>query len=164
MIVKIEKSRLFKILLLALIFATLVFIAVQSLLPPAKSTAESEAISDMIEVIIPSGTPSGDAVHKNVSSIGHFAEFALLGAEIAVYIFFFERRRLCLILAPVFSPLVALLDETLQYISKRTPDIADVWTDTAGFVSAYLMLMGIFYLQKYIRKRIKDKNGENNIG
>ena len=84
---KICKNRLFRLLLLALIFATLVFIAVQSLLPPAKSSAESEAVSGAIEVIIPSGTPTGDAVHKNISSIGHFVEFAALGAEIAVYVF-----------------------------------------------------------------------------
>ena len=159
-----KNSKLFRILLLVLIFTTLVFIAVQSLLPPAKSTAESEAVSDIVEVIIPSDTPIGETVHKNVSSIGHFVEFALLGAEIAVYLFVFERKRLYIILAPVFSPIVALLDETLQYVSKRTPDIADVWTDTAGFVSAYLLLMGILYLQKYLRKRTKDENGENNIG
>lgn len=161
---KMQKTLIFRILLLSLIALTLVFIAVQSLLPPEISNAESEAVGEIIEVIIPSDTPTGAQVQKNVRNIGHFVEFAVLGTEVALYVFFFERKLLCLILAPVLSPLAALLDETLQYVSDRAPDIADVWMDTLGFLSLYLVVVGIAYATNYIIKRTKNKNGENNIG
>ena len=160
----VEKRKIFKILMLLLIGLTLAFIAVQSLLPPEVSKAESDAVGEIIEVVIPSDTPAGEQVQRNVRSIGHFVEFAVLGAEIAVYLFFFERKLAWFILAPILSPVVALLDETLQFLSERAPEISDVWVDVLGFVSFFALLTAILYTYDYMKKRMRNKNGENNNG
>ena len=159
-----EKSKIFRLILIVLIILTLIFIAVQSLLPPEVSTAESDAVGEMIEVVIPSDTPVGEQVQQNVRNIGHFAEFAILGAEIAIYLYFFERKLAYIVLAPVLSPVVALLDETLQFLSERAPEIRDVWTDVFGFVSFYALLLGALFTYNHLRKRMKNKDGKNNNG
>lgn len=161
---KISRDNVIRIVLLALILATLVFIAVQSLLPPETSQAESDKVGEIIEEIIPPETPEGEYVQNNIRSIGHFVEFALLGFEVALYVFLFERKLSWLILVPVISPVVALLDESLQYLSDRGPEIKDVWVDVLGFVSLYCVTVGVSYAVKLIIKRMKSKNGENNIG
>ena len=152
-----------RITLIAVIITTLAFIFVQSLLPPETSQAESDAVGEIIEEIIPPETPPGDYVQKNIRSIAHFFEFAVLGFEVALYVMLFERRALWIVLGFLASPTVALLDETLQKISDRAPEISDVWTDVAGYSLIYALTVGAVFAAHFIRKRIK-KNGKDTIG
>lgn len=160
---KIQYKQIFKIALICLIAATLAFIFIQSMLVPEVSKAESDAVGEIIEEIIPPETPPGEYVQKNLRKIGHFFEFAILGTEVAVFVLFFARRIRYVIFSVIFSPLVALCDETIQIFSKRGPSITDVWIDTAGFVSfsaaVYLSYLAVIFIKKKLALRKRENNG-----
>lgn len=158
---KPECVRISKIVLICLIIATLSFIFVQSMLTPEVSKAESDAVGEIVEEIIPPDTPPGEYVQKNLRKIGHFVEFALLGTEVAFFIFLFARRMRYAAAAIVLAPIVALCDETIQIFSGRGPAIADVWVDTAGFVSFSLLVYLFCFAIILIRKKQIGRKQEN---
>ena len=127
-----------KHLLVFLMCVTVTTFFVQSMLPPAVSSAESNAVSDILELIIPSDTVVGRFVHSNIRKIGHFLEYGIFGAECAIYIFAFTKRR-CLdfLIAVAIALFVGLIDETIQIFSGRGPQISDVWLDFFGFACCF---------------------------
>ncbi len=160
---KIEYARIFKIALICLIIATLAFIFIQSMLPPEVSKAESDKVGEIIEEIIPPETPPGEYVQKNLRKIGHFVEFAILGTEISLFVLFFARKLCYGLFSVIFSPLVALCDETIQIFSKRGPSITDVWIDTLGFLSfsalVYLAYVAVILIKKKLTLRKQENDG-----
>ena len=145
-------SRIFLIMLIA---CTLAFTFYQSLLPPEESDQVSTGVSDAIEPIIPSDTPTGAYVHTNLRKIAHFVEFAALGLEIALFVILYlpawgatpRAKRRFILHSYALAPITALIDETIQIFTKRGPEIADVWLDTAGFVTlatlTYLIYLAV---------------------
>lgn len=160
---KTEYVKILKAALICLIIGTLAFIFSQSTLPPEVSKAESDAVGEIIEEIIPPETPPGEYVQKNLRKIGHFVEFLILGTEVAVFVIFFARKIRYGILSVIFSPLVALCDETIQIFSDRGPSITDVWIDTAGFASAsaiaYLIYLAVIFTKKKLALRKRKNDG-----
>lgn len=129
-----------KITLIILIVLTLLFIFSQSMLSKEESSKESNAVGGIIAEILPPGTPVGDYVQSNLRKIAHFAEFFLLGSEVAVFVYFFVKRKPYTLFAYLFALVVALLDETVQIFSERGPAISDVWIDFFGFATAFTLL------------------------
>ena len=148
-----------RIFLITLIICTLCFTFYQSLLPPEQSSEVSEGVSDAIEPIIPSDTPTGSYVHTNLRKIAHFVEFAALGLEVALYVIFFlpafssspRSKFKYIVHSYAAAPIVALLDETIQVFTDRGPAITDVWLDTAGFFSlatiSYLVYLAVVFVR-----------------
>ena len=101
-------------------------------------------------------------MQKNLRKIGHFVEFAILGTEVALFVLFFARKLRYGIFSLIFSPLVALFDETIQIFSNRGPSITDVWIDTAGFISfgalVYLLYFTVIFTKKKLGKK-QENNG-----
>ena len=131
------------------------------MLPPEESTEVSNSVSDAIEPIIPSDTPTGSYVHTNLRKIAHFVEFAALGLEVALFVILFLpifgaqlRKKVRFILGSyIIAPITALLDETIQIFTDRGPAIADVWLDTAGFIClatlAYLIYLAVILIRRH---------------
>ena len=159
------KREIARAMLLILIFATLAFIFVQSMLPKEASKAQSDAVGEIIEEIIPPETPTGQYVQKNIRKIAHFVEFAVLGAELALYVAFFMKRRLFIALSYPAALLAALFDETVQMFSGRGSAIFDVWIDFFGFFIfasiTYAAYFAVFYFYKWL-KGTKFSDGKNN--
>ncbi len=155
------RKKIAAIFLLSLIFATLAFIFIQSALPPETSSAESEAVGDIVEEIIPSDTPTGEYIQLNLRKIAHFVEFALLGFEVAVFIMLFVKRRIFICLSYPFALITAFFDESIQMFSRRGPAIFDVWIDFFGFFTfasltyAIFFVAGAFFTGLKKRKEIK---------
>lgn len=152
----------FRLFLIAMIICTLTFTFYQSSLPKRESAEASQTLSERLEPYIPSTTPTGAFVHKNIREIAHFTEFFTLGAEVALYIIFFaphadsspkSRLRFC-IYSLALSPIIPLLDETFQIFTNRGPEIVDVWLDTAGYVTASVIVFAVYYVTIYIMSRI----------
>ena len=159
----VSKEKILKFSLLALIAATVIFIFVQSALPPEKSSAESEAVGGVIEEIIPSDTKPGAFIQLNLRKIAHFVEFAALGLEIALFVSFFMRRRIFVFLSYPAALITAFFDESVQMFSGRGPAILDVWIDFFGFFFLATLSYVIFFTVKYFLKRGTPKNnGKNN--
>ena len=146
------KTKTAKITLLCLIGATLLFIFSQSMLPPETSSSESEAFSEILELVLPSDTALGSFVHSNIRKIAHFLEYALLGFEVALYVAIFEKRKIFIAISYPFALFTALLDESIQIFSGRGPSVVDVWIDFFGFFTfaslIYLTRFLVFYFNK----------------
>lgn len=154
---KMNFRRVAEILLILLILATVVFIFVQSMLPPEKSAEQSGAVGEIIEEIIPPETEAGDYVQKNLRKIAHFVEFFILGAEVSLYVIFFMPKTKFALMTFPSALILAFFDESIQILSKRGPAILDVWIDFSGFVSASLITYAIFSIIAFIYKKCKQK-------
>ena len=140
-----ERKRI-AILLLCLITLNILFIFSQSMLSREISGAESGAIRALLENIFSYDRPFGAFVLNNLRKIAHFAEFALLGVWVSLYVCFYALdRRGATALSFVFGHLVAFADETIQIFSGRGPAILDVWIDTLGFVTSSVGVYAIFF-------------------
>ena len=90
-------------------------------------------------------------LYQNIRKFAHFAEYAVLGAEVAAYRLSMRRSaRLRLWPVFVFGPIVATIDELLQFISARAPLVSDVLLDCVGYAFGALALWGIFLLWRRI--------------
>lgn len=154
---KLKRTPIFAWVLICAMITTVLSFFIQSALPPEASSAESDAVSDAIEPIIPSDTEIGEVVHSNIRKIGHFVEFGLLGIETALFFFFYTKKRTKELLCCLFSALfIALIDETVQIFSGRGPEISDVWLDFSGFSVLFFVSLGlIFAIYKVYKKTIR---------
>ncbi len=161
---KIKNAPMGALILAVAMVLTVASFFVQSALPPEASSAESDAVSDAIEPIIPSDTPVGEFVHPNIRKIGHFAEFGLLGLEAALLVFFYSKRKAIGALRSfVCAQFIALADETVQIFSGRGPEISDVWIDIFGFSTLFVITVCAAYAARTVMKKIRNRiNGKNN--
>ncbi len=159
------KSRIMfalRILLILLYICSLLFTFYQSSLPKEESQNKSDEVLEWLEPIIPSDTPIGGYVHTNIREIAHFTEFFFQGLFLSLYLSLFHIRRctskrqmLPIIIGTyILSPIVPLLDETLQIFTSRGPEILDVWVDTLGFVSAVSVIFALYFLVTLVIKRL----------
>ena len=146
-----------KILLIAAVILTLAFIFSQSALPREESKKQSDKVGDIIEEIFPPETPVGGFVQKNIRKLAHFTEFAFLGAEVALYMIIFARKKIAVYLSLLIAPNIALLDETIQVFSNRGPAMRDVMIDTAGFYFASIIFYTVAAVIFLIRNKRKQK-------
>ena len=153
---KKKRINTIKAFLLCAILLTLIFIFVQSMIPAEKSSEQSNIVGDIIEEIIPPETKPGEFVQTNLRKLAHFFEFAVLGAEVAVYVCLFMRKASIVSLSYITALTVALCDETIQIFSGRGPSVRDVWIDFSGFVFAsaviYAVAVIIFLMQRKTKK------------
>ena len=125
------------------------FIWGNSLLPAEQSTAISDKVARLIRRLLPflqEAELSGLSLPP-LRKIGHFAEYALLGA-VALFI---VRR-----LGPLHEHWtqlaltglgVSFIDESIQLFSPgRGPAITDMWIDLAGFTLGALIGWTIWFL------------------
>lgn len=146
-----------KVLLLLLILATLIFIFVQSMIPPKKSQAQSDKIGEIVGEIIPPETPAGDYVQSNIRKIAHFVEFFALGCEVSLYVILFLPRVRWGLLSLPTALFVAFCDESIQMFSGRGPSIKDVWIDFGGFFIASMIFYTVAIIAVLIYRKCKQK-------
>ncbi len=155
------KIKYVKALFAALIAITLAFIFIQSMLPPEKSSAESDAVGGIIADIIPPDTELGGFAQKNLRKLAHFTEFFILGAEAALaVVIVIERKIKYAVHSLPAAALVALSDESIQLFSGRGPSIADVWIDVLGFASASVIIYTVYALTRLIYIKCKHKSSK----
>lgn len=157
---KIERAvlkRALRCALLAFIVCTLVFIFVNSMIPTEKSAEISGGVGGFLAGIISPDTPLGAFLQRYIRKIAHFTEYGFLGAEIALYIFFFCKEKRKYASNSAFLPfLVGFIDESVQLISKRGASVLDVWIDAFGFIFfsliAYALLFGVRFIIYSVKK------------
>ncbi len=108
---------------------TAAFIFSRSAKPPADSKAESDGVYDRVSALFGTSEQGTVITRALFRKMAHFAEFFLLGAELAL-LFLCMKRRFSLL--PFLTLLCALTDETVQLFSGRVASVADVWLDFAG--------------------------------
>ena len=146
------------IILLLSVLLTVAFIFSNSLKSPEESTEDSDLVGDILSSIIPPETELGEFILEYLRKIAHFSEYGLLGILIALIISLYLKRpwRFALISLPSCVTL-AVIDESLQYISGRGPEISDVWIDLGGFAVfssiTYIAVILIRILVKHIKSK-----------
>ena len=110
-----------------------------SCMPATQSGAESGALLTVVQRLLPWMT---DHVLRKCA---HFAEYAVLGALTAAALRTSAHFSWPRALLP--GPFAALCDETIQlFVPGRSGRIADVWLDTAGYLTGALLTLLIFRL------------------
>ena len=161
---KDKSLEIFRIILAVLMLGTLIFIFVNSALPPEVSDEQSAAVGGFITSLLPEGTRLHSFVSEYIRKIAHFTEYGLLGIETALYVLLYAKRRGRAVLTTLPLPLfVGFTDETVQIFSGRGPAISDVWIDIGGFFFfgsiAYGVLLGGYAIAlRIIKSREKNRS------
>lgn len=144
-----HRSITVKTVLCVTIPLTLLFIFINSALPPALSSAESEAAGGFLTLIFPEGTLFHTLIVGNIRKIAHFAEFFVLGIQIALWVCLFTSRyKLTLPLSLFAVSGVAALDEVIQIFSGRGPSVFDVMLDVFGASVALGLVYSVYFVIK----------------
>jgi VanZ family protein len=154
----VSRRDLCRIGLIILIALTLVFLFVQSLLPPDISRAESEGVADAVGTVVSPNTGFGAFLAAHIRDIAHFTEYGMLGIEIALLVFFYFKRRVLFGCSGAAVPFfVGFIDESIQILSGRGPSISDVWIDIGGFITFSLLSYAVLAAGDITLKIIKKK-------
>ena len=145
---------------IVLLIVTLLFIFGHSAMPPGMSSSESSFVTRLLEPLLVKILPADANLEHFVRKAAHFTEYFILGLQM----FLFVKSRLAsssvmiekaakkqrplskvsahfaLFISPIICWAVAFIDETIQIFSGRGPAIQDVWLDTAGALTACLIL------------------------
>lgn len=157
-----------RITLIVCIICTLSFTFYQSSLSKESSTEQSDKVGGILGEIFPPDTPTGEFVQENVREIAHYTEFFFLGLFVSLYVCLFlpgvraemPSRIKFALLSLVISPIIPLVDETIQIFSDRGPEIADVWLDIFGYLSSSVIVYLIFFTVSCLVCRHKAANNE----
>lgn len=119
----------------------------------ASTEQSSSVISFLTALLNPSGSWDADIVEFIVRKAAHFSEFALLGFCLSGF------RARCVsfpvLWLPILSIFCAGIDEGLQSLSDRSPQISDVCLDTVGAVAGICVFFLLLRLIRSIRGKRK---------
>ncbi len=119
---------------------TLLFIWGQSALPRSVSSVESGFLTFFLF-----GDGSSEGL---VRKYAHFTEYSILGAELSAIVSLFIRKypgkegagwRHVFPASLNLGLIIAFFDETIQYFSKREPEVRDIWIDLLGICAGSLI-------------------------
>ena len=135
-----------------LIWALLCFIWGNSLLPGEISGAISDAVKEILALLLPGEVPGVTTGGGLLRKIAHFSEFAALGAALC-WRFGMLNKKKTLALACGFG--AACVDETIQlFVPDRGPSLKDVAIDTCGATAGImLLLLGRKLVRKFHQRR-----------
>ena len=141
-----------------LIALTLAFIWINSLVPRAESQELSQGLLERISHLL-----RGIGIHLApgndhfLRKLAHFTEFGILGAELCLLLHLRGRQSRQGFVNCAFAGLsAAVIDESLQLLSKRGSQVQDVLLDFCGFMVG-LWICAVIY-ERFIQKRI-DRDG-----
>lgn len=87
-----------------------------------------------------------------IRKAAHFFEFFVLGASICGYSYFDKKCDINYIVKSIlFSCLIAMSDETIQYFVGRGSMLLDVWLDLSGAIIGILIIY--FFFRNMITKQ-----------
>ena len=148
-----KKRKIFVIIMAVITALTLGFILINSIIPPKKSAQSSAGLYESFKPVFDFIFGVDKFTHTHFRQTAHFVEYFVLGIEVALlYIGAFDMKKQSLFSMFSAGLYVSVLDESLQIISGRGPEVVDVLTDYAGYLLAVVCCFLIFYLIKY-RKR-----------
>ncbi len=139
-------------ILLGLILA---FIWGNSMLSREASSAESSGVLGFVTPLLEIFVGKGNVTHHMVRKLAHFAEFAALGFGLYGNILPLAKKKFRLLLTLNLGFFAAFLDESIQILSGRGPQIQDVWLDFSGTVAGALVS---FALQKLLPRLFPKEN------
>ncbi len=121
---------------ICIIAITLIYIWNNSLQSAIVSNGQSKRVLEVIEEVFRTPPLDTEEAQRIVRKAAHVLEFALLGLEMALLLYFTGKMRRQNLMAIFFIGLAsAVMDETIQVFSQRGSQVMDIWIDFAGFAS-----------------------------
>ncbi|MGN0174197.1 MAG: VanZ family protein [Acutalibacteraceae bacterium] len=152
-----DKQKIKKVIFIVVIVLTVLFIWSNSFRNSDSSMQSSNSIK---ELVLSFFNNFGINLENSffivfIRKIGHFTEYFILGSELAVFkIIYLKKHFLSIVNVVSVGAVAAFFDETIQLIPSlgRSAEIADVWIDIFGVLSAVIIVCFIHFLSKYLTK------------
>ena len=156
---KIDKSRVFKIILFLITGCYIAFIWVHSTMNAETSAGESLYVLEQLTNSLKSIGISAQLTDHIVRKSAHFCEFALLGC-LTLWCGYLLKRNIVKLLMPTgfVCLFTAVIDEYIQLFSEgRSCEVKDVLLDFTGSICGAVFFILITIIILLIKKR-KIKN------
>lgn len=139
-------------LLCFLIVAHIMFIWGNSLQSREASAQKSQRVFEVVSATLEPILGEGVVTVHLVRKLAHVAEFGLLGVGLCLLLVVRRRVMWQAVTNILFvSFFVAVVDETLQILSRRGPLVSDIWIDVAGAAGGILIALCIRKIGLVIR-------------
>ncbi len=127
----------------------LAFIWGNSTLPSELSAAFSLWVKELLGMLIPGGSGSGEAGHGLLRKLAHFSEFACLGLTLGWFWGMYVKNAVCMLLPALGCGFaVACVDECIQiFVPGRSAGFGDVMLDFSGACLSIAALMLVYYVR-----------------
>lgn len=147
-----NKTRTRAIIISGLVVLTIAFIWSNSFQSVPESQADSLSVVEAIEPLLKLGSGGTKMDVERFRKVAHFAEFWLLGLELALLLIALRKVSLQNAVNCLFASLVvAVVDETIQVFSDRGSRVTDVLLDYSGAVTGLLAAFLVYWLVKKAR-------------
>lgn len=142
-------------ILLILVILTLAFIFGQSLLDEASSSKISTDISRKVVKPVYKAIAGTKKLPFQIRDVAHIVEFSVLGFELQLLVRD-KKKTLCGLKSVSYCGFVALLDESIQFFTDRSPQVKDIWFDIIGAaVGALLGFLIVLLIEREKAKKVK---------
>ena len=141
-------------IIVALIVLTIAYIWLNSVKTQAESAESSEPVYETIQKVADDvfGEGTVEITHDWVRKFAHFFEFAALGAEFCVLYILLKRQSLGGFIEMLpFGLYVSVIDEGIQMLSDRGPEVRDIFIDYGGYLAATLAFFIVFLIRRAIK-------------
>lgn len=145
----LQKKKRLTALLVVLLLATVWFIFSNSMESIPESREKSDGILELLMPLLELFVGKGNVTEFLVRKLAHFAEFFVLGAELAALCLLWDRPMLWALFAGL---LTAMTDETIQIFYDRGSQVQDVWLDFFAVLTAGLLAICVKKLRRGAQK------------
>lgn len=160
-----NKKPVARIIMTVLCVVVIGAIFFNSSLDAADSTEMSSPLVDGINRFFASIHLDVSVTEKAVRKAAHFLEYVLLGMLLAVttYLYVFKRKTV-FVMSLSLGCAVAVCDEVIQLFPKgRSCEITDMLIDSAGILTAVLIVQMILFLKERHKGKKEGKKSERVI-
>ncbi len=147
-------------IIVALIVLTIAYIWFNSVKTQAESSESSEQVYETLQEAADEvfGEGTVEITHDGVRKFAHFFEFAALGAEFCVLYILLKRQSYGGFAEMLpFGLYVAVIDEGIQILSDRGPEVRDIFIDYGGYLAATLAFFTVFIISRAIKNKKEKK-------
>lgn len=147
-------------IIVAFIIITVGFIWFNSARAKEQSSKSSEKVYVTVKEVVDTvfGEDVVPVTHDGIRKTAHFFEFMALGAEFCALYITLKRESFkgYLEILP-FGLYVSAIDEGIQILSDRGPEVRDVWLDYSGYLCALAVFFAVFLIRLAIKTKRASK-------
>ena len=143
-------------IIIALIVLTIAYIWLNSVKTQEQSAATSEPVYEEFQEVVDyvAGEGTIEITHDGVRKFAHFLEFAALGVEFCALYIVLKRQSFGGFAEMLpFGLYVAVIDEGIQTLSDRGPEVRDIFIDYSGYLAATLVFFIVFVIRRAVKRR-----------
>ena len=113
-------------------------------MPKSVSSGESGFLVQVLAPFFEIFMGEGNFTDHFIRKLAHFTEFCSLGILTTLFIVYLKNKiSIHIIIAPIFSIIISIIDEALQGLTDRAPQLSDVLLDTSGVLVGFFIILFI---------------------